>query len=228
MTSEIRSRLIVLSALALLGVALAGVGTSLGMGSSLTNHGDDPSFVVTNENITFSKSGDNVTLIDNMSNVKEVRIDQTGSNQYQVRTEAEQSLTATERERARQIARSNQTVQQHLDSLGEYDLGVDPIHKIDADSMSVVSVDLNESKDDGEYDFVAVSQENENRSVVVERDAEYVADRAVVRVRQPSEPKHEGLKYSVKVDLANETVTGITDWDEIREDSSQGTVSHRY
>ncbi|WP_323192120.1 hypothetical protein [Halostella sp. PRR32] len=228
MSSEIRSRLIVLSALALLGVALAGVGTSLGMGSSLTNHGDDPSFVVTNENITFSKSGDNVTLIDNMSNVKEVRIDQTGSNQYQVRTEAEQSLTATERERARQIARSNQTVQQHLDSLSEYELGVDPIHEIDSDSMSVVSVDLNESKDDGEYDFVAVSQENENRSVVVERDPEYVADRAVVRVRQPSDPKHEGLKYSVKVDLANETVTGITDWDEIREDSSQGTVSHRY
>lgn len=220
MPSEIRSRLVVLAGLTVLGVALAGVGTALGMTAPLTNHGDNPTFAVNEENVTFTDNGNRVTLVENMSTVRSVRIDKVGSTQFQVSTETAQPLTAAERERARRIALNNQTVQSHLASLENYEVTIEPIRRLNMTSMQVASFNATKVNDSGDggsvFKITNVSSEHEDGTVVVQRDPQYVEDRAVVRIRQPGAPERQALKYTVRVDLANDTVTGITDWEEIR------------
>lgn len=220
MPSEIRSRLVVLAGLTVLGVALAGVGTALGMTAPPTNHGDNPTFAVNEENVTFTDNGNRVTLVENMSTVRSVRIDKVGSTQFQVSTETAQPLTAAERERARRIALNNQTVQSHLASLENYEVTIEPIRRLNMTSMQVANFNATKVNDSGDggsvFKITNVSSEHEDGTVVVQRDPQYVEDRAVVRIRQPGAPERRALKYTVRVDLANDTVTGITDWEEIR------------
>lgn len=220
MSGEIRSRLLVLVGLAILGVALAGIGTALGMTAPLTAHGDTPQFVVNEDNITFSERGEEITVVENTSNIREVRIEKVDSTQFQVQTETEQPLTATERNRARQIVRKNGTAQQQLDSLQEYELSVGPVFKLDSGSSFTASVEISESSDEQEYKIVNITREDEDETVVVKRDSKHAEDRAIVRVRQPSKPHSKELKYSFRVDLAKGTVTKITDWGNVQADST--------
>lgn len=222
MDSEIRARVLLVAGLAVLGVTLAGVGTGLGMTSPLTSPGERPQFVISDESVTWSNAGHNVTLVENMSNVRMIQIEKVGSAQFRVQTEAERPLTATERQRARQIARHNRTVQTALASLENYTVTVDPIREItvSAEPTGRYNATTDGSVDTGEtFTISNATGDNEDGAVVARREPTYVADRAVVQIRQPSEPQRHELKYSVRVDLANGTVSAITDWEAIRTDS---------
>ncbi|WP_435066732.1 hypothetical protein [Haloplanus sp. C73] len=237
MTSELRSRLGVLAGLAVLGVVLAVVGTALGLPSSLVTGAPAAQFVVSDERVTLSNSSDDVVLVDNMSNVREIQVETTGRGQFHVRTREEPPITAAERERALEIARTNDTVRQYLDS-AEYTAAVEPvrIYNVSSDKLYTDTVHLNESginrKDTDRpvttYNVTLVpdeSNETRGRVTAVHREPKSPDHRAVVQIRRPAAPDHRELTYTIDVDLRNGTITDITDWEALQQDSSVRTVS---
>ncbi|WP_121821894.1 hypothetical protein [Halostella salina] len=226
MGSHVRVRLAVLLCLAALGVGLAGVGAAVGVTEPIGAGGTSGEFVVAGDSVTFSDGAGNVTVVENTANVTAIRVEETAPGRFTVETEAERPLSAAERDRAVEIARSNATVRAKLDRLDGYELGVDPVYRVTADRMRSYNVTIDAdgvTNGSGNQTYVFtgnVSAEDRDDAVVVERDPSYVEDRAVVRVRQPSADERRDLRYSVDVDLANGTVTGITDWAAIREDST--------
>jgi hypothetical protein len=217
MGSNIRSRLAVLLTLAVLGVAVAGIGATLGAPSGTTADADTR-FVVTEQNVTVATDQEEVTVTDDMSNVTSVRVEEAAAGQFSVETERAQPLTERERERAKRIARTNETVQTHL-AEGEYTLDVDAIQRLDTTAMQV-SGNVTERTESGNVTVIryeAEAEETADDSVVVDREPTYVPNEAVVRFRDPTASERTDLKYSVDVDLTNETVTDVIDWAEIRQ-----------
>jgi len=220
---RVRSRFAAVLGLAVLGVALAGIGTPFGVTAPIA--ADDPSgeFVVSGQNVTFSNQGQQETVVRNLSNATTIEIEEADDGQFTVTTERNRPLTDAERERARVIARNNDTVRRALDDVSEYELAVEPIYEVDELSTTKISGEVstvNESEGISVVDLADDSLSERDDAVVVQRDPSYVEDEAVVRVRQPNETERTDLKYSVSVDLASETVTDITDWEDIR----QGTT----
>ena len=215
MGSNIRSRLAVLLTLAVLGVAVAGIGATLGAPSSTTADADTR-FVVTEQNVTVATDQEEVTVTDDMANVTSVRVREAAAGQFSVETERAQPLTERERERAKRIARTNETVQTHLAD-GEYTLDVDAIQQVETTAMQV-SGNVTERTESGNVTVIRYeAEETADDSVVVDREPTYVPNEAVVRLRDPTASERTDLKYSVDVDLTNETVTDVTDWTEIRQ-----------
>ena len=216
MTSDLRSRLTLLVTLAVLGVGLAVIGTAVGATTPLAGSESDAAFVVSEDNITFEQGDQRATVLDNMTRVDSIEIEQQGSGTYQVNTETEAPLTDSERSQGKAIARDNATVQQALQDLDQYKLIVEPIHKLTTDSIQTTTVTglNNTSMDsetvDGAGTFtLTMKDSNETGTVTIDRDPEYVEDEAVVRIRNPGTDE---MYYSATVDLENETVTDITDW----------------
>ena len=219
MGSNIRSRLAVLLTLAVLGVAVAGIGTTLGAPSGTTAEADTR-FVVTEQNVTVATDEEEVTVTEDMYNVTSVRVEEAAAGQFSVETERAQPLTEKERERAKQIARANETVQTHL-AEEEYTLDVDAIQQVETTAMQV-SGNVTERTESGNVTVIryeAEAEETADDSVVVDREPTYVPNEAVVRLRDPTASERTELKYSVDVDLTNETVTDVTDWIEIRQNA---------
>lgn len=215
MGSNIRSRLAVLLTLAILGVAVAGIGATLGAPSGTTADADTR-FVVTEQNVTVATDQEEVTVTEDMSNVTSVRVREAAAGQFSVETERAQPLTERKRERAKRIARTNETVQTHLAD-GEYTLDVDAIQQVETTAMQV-SGNVTERTESGNVTVIRYeAEETADDSVVVDREPTYVPNEAVVRLRDPTASERTELKYSVDVDLTNETVTDVTDWAEIRQ-----------
>lgn len=222
MPSDVRTRVAVLVALAILGVMAAGIGATLGATAPLADDRSDTQFVVSEQNVTVSGQGQHAEIVDDMSNVTAVEISETDPGHFTIDTQRDRPLSETDRERAKAIARTNDTVRRSLEDLDDVTLTVDPIHAVTVNSGqridgNVTLVDGDENVSVVTFDQASVG--NRSDSVVVHRDPAYVEDEAVVRVRQPSENAEPDLKYSIDVDLASGTVTGITDWDEIRSES---------
>ncbi|WP_256392980.1 hypothetical protein [Natronoarchaeum rubrum] len=210
----VRSRLVFLLGLAVLGIALAGIGTAFGVTAPIA--ADDPSgeFVVSDQNVTFSTQSQEDTVVRNLSNVTTIEIEESTDGRFTVSTERDRPLTDAERERAKAIARGNDTVRRALDAMGEYELAVEPIHKIDELSTTQISGDVstvNESEGIFKINLSDDSLTERDDAVVVDRDPTYVDDEAIVRVRHSNGDAPTDLKYSVSVDLAAGTVTDITE-----------------
>ena len=217
MGSNIRSRLAVLLTLAVIGVAVAGIGATLGAPSGTTADADTR-FVVTEQNVTVATDQEEVTVTEDMSNVTSVQVREAAAGQFSVETERAQPLTERERERAKRIARTNETVQTHL-AEGEYTLDVDAIQQVETTAMEI-SGNITERTESGNVTVIRYetdAEETADDSVVVDREPTYVPNEAVVRLRDPTASERTDLKYSVDVDLTNETVTDGTDWAEIRQ-----------
>lgn len=232
MPSEIRTRLVVLAGLAVLGVTLAGVGSALGMTSPFTNSGSSLQFVVNEENVTVSNGGQTETVVNDMSNVRAITVDETASGHFSVKTDEERPLTDTERERAKEVALNNQSVQAEIESIGEYELVVEPVQQLNLSSNQVGQYNTTitvENETDGEFTIATenTTSESQDESVTLVRKSEtsYVEDRATVRIRQPSQSDRDALKYTIDVDLANGTIIDITDWDDMRENSPSVNVT---
>ena len=104
-----------------------------------------------------------------------------------------------------------------------YELTVDPIYKIDDLTTTQITGSVSSVNDSSgviKMNTTDTSYSDRNNSVVVQREPSYVEGEATVRVRQPNEDERTSLKYTVSIDLATKTVTDITDWEEIREDST--------
>jgi len=220
-TSRVRSRLVFLLGLTILAVGLAGLGTAFGVTAPLAADNPGGEFVVSDQNVTFSTQGQEDTVVQNLSNVTTIEIEESEDGQFAVTTERDQPLTDAERDRAREIARRNETVRQDLEDMDEYELTVDPVYRIDELSTTQISGEVstvNESEGITMINFTDDSLSERDDAVVIQRDPSYVDDEAVVRVRQPNNGDQIEQEYSVSVNLATETVTDITDWADIRQD----------
>jgi len=228
MNQLVRVRLVVLVGLAVIGIGLAGVGVAFGVTKPIADTASSGKFVVSEENVTFSAGGESAVVVDNVSDVREISIEETDTGHFTLRTTEEGALTDSERRRAREIAVTNDTVRRELDALGAYELTVQPIQKLNVSSVSqsryTTVAEINQTGD--EFTVRETSLErNDSGTVTIERDPTYVEDRASVRIRQPGVDDSRELKYSVTVDLANGSVTDVTDWDAIRRTAPSATVT---
>lgn len=217
MRTDLRMRLGLLVALAVVGVLVAGVGTTLGGGSPLAP-ASGGEFVVSESNVTFADRSRDVTVVDDMENVTRVEITEADEGRFRVETDRIRPLTAADRELAREIARSNGTVATNLATTARPELTVDPVKRIEANAIQFnVSVTTeNESRGVTVVEVENESMDTGESGVVIDREPSYVDDRAVVRISDAEKEGRSALQYSVRVDLANETVTEITNWTAIR------------
>ena len=223
MPSERHTRLLLLVELAAVGVVLAGVGTAFGVDGVQSQPSAE--FVVADENVTVAQANQSETVVTNFSNVTEVRIDRADDSRFTVETLEQRPLSPTERERAREIALDNQTVSQAVNDVAAPGLTVEPIRKLNASrtisrNVSVVAGDGDSpAVDAADGDTFVVELDDTdggNGAVMVSRTPDYVADLAVVRVRDRAADPSTDLQYTVRVDLANGTVTDVTDWTRLR------------
>ncbi|WP_254837973.1 hypothetical protein [Natronomonas marina] len=206
-----RTRILLLGVLAAVGITLAGVGVALGIGNSNTDDDRIAEVSVARTNLTVSDGGNDVVLMENVSETSDIEI---VKNRTEITVTEHESdpLTQRERERAIEIARNNETVASHLETVDDPDFTVDPVERIDAEEMRTTTVefDVDELNHTGDSVLVGnVTVEESDDSVTVEREPSHVADRAVVRI---SPADSEEAQYSVGVDLTNRTVTHVTDW----------------
>lgn len=219
MRTDLRMRLGLLIALAIVGALMAGVGTTLG-GVSPVGPTSGGEFVVSETNVTFADSSQDVTLVNDMGNVTEVEIKEAEEGQFHIETDRASPLTTTEREQAREIAEGNETVASKLATIASPQLTVEPIKQIEANAiqLNVSATAESESRNLTVFEIENGSMDSGDEGVVVDRNPSYVDDRAVVRIRDPQKNGRRALQYSVSVDLTNETVTKITNWKTLRED----------
>ncbi|NEU55674.1 hypothetical protein [Halorussus sp. MSC15.2] len=213
MKDAVRFRVLALVGLAALGVGLALVGTAIGVGGPLADTGSDVEFTVSEDNVTLSNDRRTVTVVENMTGVETVEITE-DDGQFRVRTGGSDSLTAAERDRAVAIARNNATVSQYLDRTNRYELGVELIERINASSGRRVTGDAGQNLSLDESGTATFTVENVTTadgddSVTIDRDLSSAEQRVTVTVRRPADGE---LRYSITVDLADETVVEITDW----------------
>jgi len=226
MNDGIHTRLLVLVGLVTVSLGFAGAGAAFGMTEPLTSAPSNE-FVVSEDNITFNASGESETVVENLSYVREVNIEETDTGQFTIRTVEEQPLTNRERDRAREIALANETVSAALSEMNSYVLSVEPIQQLNASTFNHISYDSNTSHETSDgITIIETSEADDDGSVTITREPSYVENRVVVRIRQPDAPQSEDLQYSVDVDLENETVTDITDWNAIRQESSTVTTTN--
>jgi hypothetical protein len=223
-----RSRVVLLLVLAVLGLSLAGVGSVLGVTQSLTPADTSAEFVVTSDEITVDGGGGERTLVANMTDVRDVSIAASNDGHFTVETTETPSLTAADRSRAKAIARENDTVQAVIGRLAEYRVTVDPVERISASSLQTESLNLSDARRTGDGStFVVRTNETatgDYDAVWIHREPTYVEDRATVRMYRPG-GGGDALRYAVDVDLANGTVTDLTDWERSREAAETITVS---
>jgi len=208
--TDLRARLALLAGLALLGVGLAVTGATVDATDSFRDAESSPAFVVSEQNVTFEDGDKQTTVVGNMERVDSLEVKRTNGRQYTVHTATADPVSPAERRRAKEIARDNETIQRSLAKLHRYELTVDPIHKLTAES----SVRLNgtasagdvESDNGTTYTFDVTKSDG---SVVVDRDPDYVDGEVAVRV---SNPVADELYFSVIVDLETNEVVDTTGW----------------
>jgi hypothetical protein len=223
--SEIRTRLLLLVGLAVIGVVLAGVGTALGA-DTVVQPEQSARLVVADENLTVAGANQSETVVTDLSNVTEIRIDRENAGRFTVETRERRPLSPAERERARTIALNNQTVSEAVDGMAAVELAVEPIRKLNASSSATTRYNVAVDAGDGDTvtgDTFTIELNDSgggNGSVTIDRTPEFVDDRAVVEVRDPTGEPPESLEYTVRVDTANGTVTDITDWEHVRQNAT--------
>lgn len=199
MPAEIGSRIVLLVGLAALGIAIAGVGTAIGLPSPISDDGTDPTFVVADGTITDSDSKGDVIVVENTSHVHTIRIDRTDSTTFLIRTDSEPPLTKAARERSRRIALENRSVQRALASLEGYTVSVDSVRRINRSELietQITATNVTQSEaDTGIYSISSAAVESEPDSVIERREPTCVENRTVVDVRCPTVRAGADLQY---------------------------------
>ncbi|MCY4731808.1 hypothetical protein KY092_14710 [Natronomonas gomsonensis] len=209
--TDLRARLALLAGLALLGIGLAVTGATVDATDSLRDSESPPAFVVSDQNVTFEAGDQQTTVVGNMERVDSLEVEQTNDKQYTVHTATADPVSTAERRRAKEITRDNETIQRSLAKLHRYELTVDPIHTLTAESSvrlngTVLAGDV-ESDNGTTYTFDVTEPDG---SVVVDRQPDYVDDEVAVRV---SNPATDELYFSVIVDLETNEVVDTTGMD---------------
>lgn len=240
--SSVRSKLTLLVALLVVGVGLAFTGNALGVSEPLSEPEPGALVAVSDENVTVTASGQEVTAVEKMDTVTNVEITEQ-DGEFIVTTDREEPFTSAEIERGIEIAKGNKTVQTALDRRDTYEFEVEPVHKLEASELAVTTVnDTNitfdtatEDNESGGVDTTTTDHESggnrtatdsdeiitvtvednssdDESTVRVDREPSYVEDRAVVVVRDTEAGERV---LSVVVDLQNERVTSLTDWRDV-------------
>jgi len=238
--SRLRSKLALLVALLVVGAGLAFTGNALGVSEPLSEPEPGALFAVSDENVTVTASGQEVTAVEKMDTVTNVEITEQ-DGQFVVTTDRKEPFTSAEIDRGIEIAKKNKTVQTALDRRDTYDFEVEPVHKLEATDLAVTTVNdtditfdtATEDNESGSVDttdhksgdnrtaadsddIVTVTVEdngsNDESTVRVDREPSYVEDRAVVVVRDPEAGERV---LSVVVDLQSEQVVSLTGWRDV-------------
>jgi hypothetical protein len=208
MREETRTRAALLVGLVAAGAVLGVAGAAVGVDDPVTA---DPAaeFVVGADSVSVESRGERATLVSNASEYEAVEIEREGGG-FTVETAAATPLNASQRERARAIARENETVAAHLASLDDYELAVEPVPVVNASTAISFDVETTNASGDsytGTVTNVSVAETGED-SVTVERERSYADRLATVEVRRPCGPEREFVAH---VDLRNGTVTWVVD-----------------
>lgn len=217
--NDARTRLVVLVVLAAVGVSLAGAGVALGIGDALASSDRMGEVSIAGSTVTVSSSNGDVVLTETVPETSDLEISEhSGGITVAEQTEDDEPFTRRERERAVEIARQNETVESYLDTVANPTFTVHPVEKLNATEMQATTVTFNGSErddidvsgnDSQVLKITNVTVEESSDSVTIDREASYCEDVAVVHVGHPDRDRP---RYGVRVDLANGTVTGITDW----------------
>lgn len=211
-------RVFTLLALVSVGIATAWAGTALGIGDSIAATGSGSEFSVSADNVTFSDGDRKITVLENVSGTESIEI-AAADGRLTVDSEPAEPLTDAERDHALEIARDNETVARRLASMDEYELAVEPIKGIHADSVQQTSISGSEwtvVEAENGTEVLTFDVESESSSVeqgddeVVISPAEqsYADDDVTVEI---SEPGSNEPRYEAQVDLAAERVVVVTD-----------------
>ncbi|WP_135363989.1 hypothetical protein [Halosimplex halophilum] len=213
-TTDYRARAALLVGLVALGVGLAAAGTALFPGGPADAGEPGAAFVVSETNVSVADADRDPTVVANVSSASRVEIERVDSGRFRVSTDT--PLSDRERRRAKAIARSNETVRRALAAMDGYELAVEPIRKLTVGSAARVNATAwSVNGSDGVRTFrVENVTGGSDGSVVVGRSRDYVDGAASVEIRRS--PSGE-LAYRARVDLANGTVTGVTDWAAVRD-----------
>lgn len=203
-------RVVALLLLAAFGVGAGLAGTAVGIDSPFTSAEPSGEVSVSETNITFSHANGAVTVLRSVNDSESVQITEAGGD-ISIDTEPVEPLTERERERALEIARANATVQQRLAEIDEYELTVEPIKAVPADTMTEVSFNVsventsraNESEGTFRVDPAEQIETGDDTVTITPGDQTYVEDDVDVEISVPGESEP---RYRVQVDLKAERV----------------------
>ena len=168
---------------------------------------EDVAVSVDDDAIVVSDGADKRVAVENMSWVQSVEI--SGQNgRYSIETTRERPFTSEQRSTAREVVHTSDVVP--IDNLTAYDLAVEPIPRLSAESAHSVEVS-NVTESDGTFTTDGIA--SGGKSVTIDTGTSYVEDRLNVRVLGPDGE----IQLSVVVDLATETVGDVTDFRTIGE-----------
>ncbi|WP_241431539.1 hypothetical protein [Natrialba hulunbeirensis] len=217
MTTDVRRTVILLTSLVVIGAILAGAGTVVGMTGILPDGQPATEFQISDENITVTDGDETYVLTNELSTVTAVELVETAPGQYEISTEQTTPFTDQQRAEAISLATEQDPIQQYLADRGDYEITFQPIQEID---WKTDRLWLNGTADSENRIHIESTSED---SVRIDRDQNYAEDRASVIVRpHATEPP----AYTVDIDMENNAVMEITDWEAVNESHthSDGTV----
>lgn len=226
MPSDVRTRVVVVLGLAAVGVALAVTGSALGVGDGTFHESDGPAVNI-DENVTVVDDDSEVTVVENVSTVETLKVRADDGATIRFETEGrDEGVTASER--AKDIARNNETIQRAIEDLESPKFTVEPVVQVDVTESSSFTVsgatndgDNSTGGGSGTYSVTVneTSAQSQDGMVVVDREPAYASGIASVQIAETGDQ----VRYAATVDLENETVTGFTDW-QTATDGTEGTA----
>jgi len=217
MNDEMVPRVLTLTALALVGIGIGWAGTAAGLGGQITDTGSAPAFVVSGNDVTFSDSEREITVLEDFSEEQRIEITERDGG-LRIETESTNPLTEAERERALEIARGNETVQRRLAEMDAYELSVEPIKGVPEDAMNRVSLNVSAEdvtavdESDGRFrvdlEENATVEASEDSVTISPGDQTYVEDDVYVEIRDPDTNE---VRYKTQVNLPEERVVIVSD-----------------
>ncbi|WP_135663814.1 hypothetical protein [Halorhabdus rudnickae] len=225
MNPDARTRLAVLVVLAAVGVTLAGAGVALGSADPLASNDRMGEVSIAGTNVTVAGSDGDVVLTETVPKTHDLEVSEdSGEISVVEQIETADPFTRSERERAIEIARNDETIESYLETIPDPALTVQPVEILNTTEMQTVSFnasdrdDLDVSGEDAQVlEFTNATVEESADSVTIDREPSYLEGVAVVHVGRSD---RERARYWVRVDLENGTVTDVTDWDAVGSDQS--------
>ena len=212
MNTRVLSTAGLLVGLAVLGVLLAGIGAAIGVTDTITDNSEAARVTVNDDNVTVNGTGERTTLVDDLSNVSAIQIEETSEDEFTVRTVENELLSHDDREHATQIATTNETVRQYLRSTDDPDVEVSPVERVEVgstgSSLNVTAVD-DASGDDENIDLEFVESADATDSVTVSRETSSVEKQATVRISSEDSDRAE---FTIVVDLEDAEIVRFIDW----------------
>lgn len=220
MTTDFYQRGAVLIGLAVISIGLALAGNAIGIGDATTTSASPGEVTIAEDEITLSDGEQELTPVENLTGVQQVDITDERGTVNITTTNTSTPLNTETRELAREIALTNETIQQYISTVDTYDIAVEPIRRVDSGDIQSTSVNMStassKTSENGTETVSFTAAETDTAdSVTVTRTPRYDREDVTVRIAGP-----EGqLQYSLTVDLSEKRIVAFTDWNDGSSDS---------